>query len=99
MSLCLIRANAMNIDTIPEYIDGLPNICGSEDLIAEATRQTGLFYLPESGIDFDHINSAFAIALHMHQPLIPAGGENLRTALPCYRAVIFPQHPDHRLTV
>ena len=70
----------MNIETIPEYIDGLPNICGSEDLIAEATKQTGPFYLPESGIDFEHINSAFAIALHMHQPLIPAGGENLRTA-------------------
>ena len=70
----------MNIDKIPEYIDGLPNICGSEDLIAEAMKQTGPFYLPESGIDFDRINSAFAIALHMHQPLIPAGGENLRTA-------------------
>ena len=26
------------------------------------------------------MNSAFAIALHMHQPLIPAGGPDLRTA-------------------
>jgi hypothetical protein len=26
------------------------------------------------------VNSAFAIALHMHQPLVPAGGPGLRTA-------------------
>lgn len=70
----------MTIDSLPEYIDGLPNICGAEDLIAEAMKQTGPFYLPESDIDFDRIHSTFAIALHMHQPLIPAGGENLRTA-------------------
>ena len=37
-------------------------------------------FLPESGIDFGRIKSAFAIALHMHQPLIPAGGGNLATA-------------------
>src|SRR5271167_1036680 len=36
--------------------------------------------LPESRIDFGHIRSASAIALHMHQPLIPAGGDDLRTA-------------------
>ena len=37
-------------------------------------------FLPESGIDFGSVKSAFAIALHMHQPLIPAGGGNLSTA-------------------
>jgi hypothetical protein len=40
----------------------------------------GPYYLPESGTDFSRIRSAFAIALHMHQPLIPAGGADLRTA-------------------
>jgi len=73
----------MTLSSIPEYIDGLPNICGSEKLVAEALaapasscRKTGAgaIYLPESGIDFAIIRSAFAIALHMHQPLIPAGG-------------------------
>ncbi len=64
----------------PEYINGLPNLCGSEDRIAETMSRSGPFYLPESGIDFDRVQSAFAIALHMHQPLIPAGGDNLRTA-------------------
>ncbi len=65
---------------LTDYIDGLPNLCGAEDRIAEAMSQTGPFYLPESGIDFERTNSAFAIALHMHQPLIPAGGEDLQTA-------------------
>ncbi len=66
---------------IQEYVDGLPNICGSEDLVAEAmASDTQRFYLPESKIRFENVNSAFAIALHMHQPLIPAGGKKLGTA-------------------
>ena len=37
-------------------------------------------FLDDSRIDFDRIRSACAIALHMHQPLTPAGGDDLRTA-------------------
>jgi len=40
----------------------------------------GPFYLPESDIDFSSIKSGFTNALHMHQPIIPAGGENIETA-------------------
>jgi hypothetical protein len=58
---------------IPEYADGLPNISGADHLVSEATSRTGCLYLGESGIDFNRIKSAFGIALHMHQPLIPAG--------------------------
>jgi hypothetical protein len=65
---------------LPETVDGLPNICGSENRIAEAMSRRGPYYLPESGIDFGRIRSAFSIALHMHQPLIPAGGPDLQTA-------------------
>jgi len=68
------------VKAIPEYIDGLPNICGSEELVSAARKYSGPIYLPQSGIDFAGIRSAFAIALHMHQPLIPAGGDNLQTA-------------------
>jgi len=67
---------------LPEYIDGLPNICGWESLI-EQTMHEGSEqsrYLPESRIDFGRLKSAGAVALHMHQPLIPAGGEDLHTA-------------------
>jgi hypothetical protein len=70
----------MSPHTLSEYIEGLPNISGSEDLVAQAMARSGPFYLPQSGIDFGRIRSAFAIALHMHQPLIPAGGGDLHTA-------------------
>lgn len=55
---------------ITAYVDGLPNLCGSEAMIAEglsrASRPRG-----ERRIDWTSVKSAFAIALHMHQPLIP----------------------------
>lgn len=65
-----------------EYINGLPNISGAEKEIDQIFRENKgkTLYLHESGIDFGRIRSACAIALHMHQPLIPAGGDNLRTA-------------------
>jgi hypothetical protein len=49
-------------------------------MIAEAMARRGPLYLPESGMDFGRARSAFANALHMHQPLIPAGGSDLGTA-------------------
>ena len=66
--------------TLPETISGLPNICGSEDIISETMARRGPYYLSDSGIDFGRAAKAFSIALHMHQPLIPAGGSDLRTA-------------------
>jgi len=67
---------------LPEYVGSLPNICGAEAQIESAlsASRSQRTFLPESGIDFGSIRSAFAIALHMHQPLIPAGGSNLTTA-------------------
>ncbi len=67
---------------LPEYVGSLPNICGAEPQIESAVRASRgqPVFQPESRIDFGGIKSAFAIALHMHQPLIPAGGSNLATA-------------------
>jgi hypothetical protein len=66
---------------LPEYIDDVPNICGSEAMIAAALEEgKQIHLLPDSGIDFGRLRSACAIALHMQQPLIPAGGDDLRTA-------------------
>jgi hypothetical protein len=70
----------MSEQTLPETLGDLPNLCGSEDLIAEAVSRPGPVYLPESGVDFERTKSLFANALHMQQPLIPAGGDDLRTA-------------------
>jgi hypothetical protein len=67
---------------LPEYVNGVVNISGQEDLI-EKTIKDALgknVFLQDSRINFGAINSASAIALHMHQPLIPAGGGDLRTA-------------------
>ena len=63
------------------YIDGIPNISGEEQLIEEAISQRPEnVFLDASDIDFTQIRSACAIALHMHQPMIPAGGDDLQTA-------------------
>ncbi len=66
----------------PETTDELPSISGSEGEIERAIAEGRgkPVFLPESRIDFGRIKSAFANALHMHQPLIPAGGDDLHTA-------------------
>lgn len=67
---------------LPEYVDGFPNFCGSERDVESAVRSRAgqAIFLPECGIDFGRIRSAFAAALHMHQPLMPAGGSDMSTA-------------------
>jgi hypothetical protein len=64
---------------LPEYVEGLPNLSGAEATI-EKTWRGRPRTAPEGGVDFPRINAACAIALHMHQPLIPAGGGELQTA-------------------
>jgi hypothetical protein len=67
---------------LPEYVDGRPNICGAE-MQTESAVLAGNgkpVFRTDSRADFGGINSACAIALHMHQPLIPAGGSDLATA-------------------
>jgi hypothetical protein len=70
------------MNDLSENIDGLPNISGAEGLCEKAilASKGNTIYLQDSGIDFGRVRSACAIALHMHQPLIPAGGGDLRTA-------------------
>src|SRR5512141_1718776 len=67
-------------DRLPEYINGIPNIAGSEETIREKLERERPRLHAQSGIDFGRIRAGFACALHMHQPLIPAGGGDLRTA-------------------
>ncbi|NNM29280.1 MAG: glycosyl hydrolase family 57 [Akkermansiaceae bacterium] len=61
-------------------VDRLPAISGNEAAIAETMAAPGPVALPGSDVDFGAAKSAFASALHMQQPLIPAGGSDLRTA-------------------
>jgi hypothetical protein len=70
------------MEIFPEYIDGLPNICGSEPVVEQTMRSSLGRNVSQlhSHIDFNRVRSAAAVALHMHQPLIPAGGSDLHTA-------------------
>jgi hypothetical protein len=82
---------------LAEYVDGLPNLSGAEALIAStiadaATRP--MFAAAASEDPFAGIESAFGVALHMHQPLIPAGGDDLRTARLISNLRYMAEHPD-----
>jgi hypothetical protein len=75
------RKPAMN--ALPELVDGLPNLSGSEEMVERAARSNNRDWSTvraESHRDFGRIRSAAAIALHMHQPLMPGGGAHLPTA-------------------
>jgi hypothetical protein len=61
-------------------INGLPNICGHEAEVEAVTSRRDPVYLHETNLRLDRLQAVCAIALHMQQPLIPAGGEDMRTA-------------------
>jgi glycosyl hydrolase family 57 len=66
---------------IPASTPGLPSISGAEAAVIGARASApGQALLAESGIDFSRVRSASAVALHMHQPLIPAGPGPLTSA-------------------
>lgn len=54
-------------------VDGMPDFCGREDQINTLAHSKEPVSLAAGGIDMAQVQSAAAIALHMHQPLIPAG--------------------------
>jgi len=65
---------------LPQHSNGLPYICGAEEQVLAAVRRKNGQGSPAGSADLSRAKSAFAIALHMHQPLIPAGGNDLHTA-------------------
>jgi hypothetical protein len=82
---------------LAEYVDGLPNLSGAEALIEQTIADASsrpVFAAPVSGDPFAGIQSAFAIALHMHQPLIPAGGNELRAAALISNLRYMTEHPE-----
>jgi hypothetical protein len=66
----------------PSIINGQPNITDIKEVEAaiKARGKNVLSPAEKGKINFGGIRSATAIALHMHQPLIPAGGHDLGTA-------------------
>ncbi|OHB74585.1 MAG: glycosyl hydrolase family 57 [Planctomycetes bacterium RBG_16_55_9] len=64
---------------LTEYVDGVPNLCGSEKILAKAVNHEKEFW-QQSPIDWGNVKSTYAIALHMHQPIIPNPDQPLRQA-------------------
>jgi hypothetical protein len=81
---------------LAEYVDDLPNLCGSEPRIQAAVvaGRARPVFLERPSVDIIGIDSAFAFALHMHQPLIPAGGPDLHTAAIIGNLQWMLEHPD-----
>jgi len=69
----------MHNEPIPETMDGLPVLSGWEDRIDALTRHRDPVFLNRTPMRADKLQSAFAIGLHMHQPLI-LDGADLHTA-------------------
>jgi hypothetical protein len=63
-----------------EIINGTPNISASEEDLHALKPKGGELYASVSNIHFENVRSAFGLALHMHQPTIPASSGDLRTA-------------------
>jgi hypothetical protein len=76
----LLERGRNPMQPIPEIIDGLPNICGHESEVESVTSRNDPVYLHETDLKLDRLQSVCCIALHMQQPLIPAGGDDPRTA-------------------
>jgi len=72
-------------------IDGLPNFCGNEQQIArDAARAT------RPAVERELPRAAFGVALHMHQPLIPAGSGELRSAPVISNLRYMLEHPEEK---
>lgn len=65
---------------IPDIIDGLPNISGHEAEVEKVTSRREPVFLHETNLKLDRLQSVCSIALHMQQPLIPAGGDDIKSA-------------------
>ena len=54
------------MDQLPEYIEGIPNICGAERVVEAAVRsgRDGPVFFRDSWTPFGGVHSAFAIGLH-----------------------------------
>ena len=86
--------NVQTMPAMPDIVDGLPNICGADAQVEEVTRSRHPVFLHETNLQLDRLQAVFSIALHMQQPLIPVGGEDLLTAEIISNLDYMMRHPD-----
>jgi len=86
----------MDLPNLTDQVDGLPNLSGDEATVTKVAREAAdhPVYGDRSPIRLTEIDSAFAVALHMHQPLIPAAGEQLTSAGIIGNLQWMLEHPD-----
>jgi hypothetical protein len=68
-------SQSATLPILPELGDGLPTICGWEAEIDAIAHQDRPVFLNQTNLALSQIRAGFAIALHMHQPTIPAGAK------------------------
>jgi hypothetical protein len=68
-----VSTDRVELQALPEIIEGWPNICGWENEVLEVVERQKPVFLPHTNIRLDQLSAAFTVALHMHQPMIPAG--------------------------
>jgi hypothetical protein len=62
-------------------IKDFPSICGHEEKVKASTSgDRGNLFASISDLIIERVNSSFGIALHMHQPTIPASSDDISTA-------------------
>ncbi len=71
----------------------LPDIFWDTENLRKSGRPSGEFYAPISNIPFDQVEAAFGIALHMHQPMIPASSDDLKNAALISNLQYMLEHP------
>ncbi|WP_008315923.1 hypothetical protein [Leptolyngbya sp. PCC 6406] len=69
----MVVAASPFVETVPESIEGMPPLAGWETAIDTATQRPDPVFLDRTNLRLRDISAGFAIALHMHQPTIPAG--------------------------
>ncbi len=83
----------LSAEPLAPTLTAFPDICGNEARIEQAMADPSPVFLADSGVDFARINSAAAVALHMHQPLIPAEGSHSPTSVIGNLQFMF-EHPE-----
>jgi hypothetical protein len=66
---------ALSSAGLPTLDDSLPLIAGWEAEIVAALQAQDPVFLSQTNLSLDDVTAGFAIALHMHQPTIPAGAK------------------------
>lgn len=76
-------------------IKDFPHISGTEEKVKELTSgNRGNLYASISDLTIDKIQSSFGIALHMHQPTIPASSDDISTAALISNLQYMMEHQD-----